>query len=740
MNLQQIIGLRTGSIFGSTQRASSYGGGGLSQRMGLGPTQFAIREPQTFVPGFAHGSRNERKRKKRRKPRTDEERIVSDILQKGHIAKKQRLKKLLNLDPALRKESKSVAEYMETVHRGRKRGPVRTTARAPKRVKPSEEKEEKEAIPEPEKFKKVPEYKLDVQPEETGPIQEPEKFEKVPDYELDVQPEPTAVAEPEPTAEPEGPSESALDRFRRHAGISEDVEPEEFTGAKRVGPSPERMQRSADVVASVRAETEEHPMRTGPRAPPPPPPLPETEPEEFAEPEEFRGAKAVPPSQEQLGEDARVQQLGAEQQEREEAMQQAGPRAPPQVLSEKEMPETFAEEKYEPPKPPKPPQIQPVVVPGEQEKFAAASAQFAASMQKKQQVARKRERGDEPGRAPKRARSTPEEMETVVPAKKPSQTPLPMEEEEPDAPKGFGPSQPIPEHTKAQARRIKQQQRSARGKSDIGPEAYKPKGKAFRKSKKELKKLAEETRQALVQKAKKTTRERFREFAGIGEMPQQIQVAKPTVRETFPAQMQRNVAMVQAARRAAKAAGTYTGPKTSDIRRTAQAQTATAPSPLETLSQHAKRVGMTFPTPKAKKKLSFPKSTADKLAYDKLVQQVGSRARARVKAPITVAPGAPPPPPSGRRGTGQPPKTVPIEGVPAPKKLTRTRPTTVSIAGRKQTLSRTTPQLGISVPGRKQPKLTAKRKGVSFPVKAPKPTSPKKPSPKKRYSHDPVIH
>ena len=85
--------------------------------------------------------------------------------------------------------------------------------------------------------------------------------------------------------------------------------------------------------------------------------------------------------------------------------------------------------------------------------------------------------------------------------------------------KGFGPSQPIPEHTKAQARRIKQQQRSARVESDIGPEAYKPKGKAFRQSKKALKKLAEETRQALVQKAKKSTRERFREFAGIGEMP-----------------------------------------------------------------------------------------------------------------------------------------------------------------------------------------------------------------------------
>ena len=83
MNLSQIIGLRTGSIFGTAPRASSYGGV-LGEHLGLGHTQFAVRPPQTFVPGFAHGSKLERKRKKRRKPRTDEERIVSDILQKGH--------------------------------------------------------------------------------------------------------------------------------------------------------------------------------------------------------------------------------------------------------------------------------------------------------------------------------------------------------------------------------------------------------------------------------------------------------------------------------------------------------------------------------------------------------------------------------------------------------------------------------------------------------------------------------
>jgi len=330
---------------------------------------------------------------------------------------------------------------METVHRGRKRGPVRTTARAPKRVKPMTEKEreeEKEAIPEPEKFKKVPEYKLDVQPEETEPIQEPEKFEKVPDYELDVQPEPTG----EPTTEQEEPSQSALERFRRHAGYSEEgEEPDTFTGAKRV----ERAQRSADVVASARAEAEEHPAQTGPRAPPPPPPLPEAEPEEFEEPEEFKGAKAVPPTQEQMGEDARVQQLGAEEQEKEAVM-----REPPQVISEKDMPETFAEEKYEPPETPKPPQIQPVVVPGEQEKFAAASAQFAASMEKKQQVARKRERGDESGRAPKRARSTPEEMETVEPITAVAPPPPPQPPRKPP------PSQPdLPQLSKPAKARVK---------------------------------------------------------------------------------------------------------------------------------------------------------------------------------------------------------------------------------------------------------------------------------------------
>ena len=84
MNLQQIIGLRTGSIFSGAPRASSYGGGGLGRRLGMAPTQFAIREPQTFVPGFSHGSKTARRRKKRKKIRTAEERIVADILQDGH--------------------------------------------------------------------------------------------------------------------------------------------------------------------------------------------------------------------------------------------------------------------------------------------------------------------------------------------------------------------------------------------------------------------------------------------------------------------------------------------------------------------------------------------------------------------------------------------------------------------------------------------------------------------------------
>ena len=55
-----------------------------------------------------------------------------------------------------------------------------------------------------------------------------------------------------------------------------------------------------------------------------------------------------------------------------------------------------------------------------------------ASQQREQQVERKRGRGEEGIRPPKRARSVPEEMETVEPAKRPEEVPLPMEAEVPE--------------------------------------------------------------------------------------------------------------------------------------------------------------------------------------------------------------------------------------------------------------------------------------------------------------------
>ena len=122
MDLQQIIGLRQGTMFARPQPASNYGGSPFADRMGLGQTRFSAREPESFVPGFSHGSKVARRRKRRkRKLGSTTERVVADILEKGHIGKKQRL---LDLNPALGKESRKVADFMEDVHHGnwRKRG------------------------------------------------------------------------------------------------------------------------------------------------------------------------------------------------------------------------------------------------------------------------------------------------------------------------------------------------------------------------------------------------------------------------------------------------------------------------------------------------------------------------------------------------------------------------------------------------------------------------------------------
>ena len=172
MDLQQIIGLRQGTMFARPPPASSYGGT-LADRMQLGQTRFSAREPETFVPGFSHGSKVARRRKRRkRKLGSPTERIVADILEKGHIGKKQRL---LDLNPALGKESRKVAEFMEDVHHGkwRKRGRVQRSR----------------VDTEPTPQQKKPRYEVDVTPEEkTDPGEEPE--EKV-------------ETTPEPTPEPE---------------------------------------------------------------------------------------------------------------------------------------------------------------------------------------------------------------------------------------------------------------------------------------------------------------------------------------------------------------------------------------------------------------------------------------------------------------------------------------------------------------------------------------------------------
>ena len=316
MNLSQILGLR--ADFRRPEPISSTGGAGtLVQRMGLQRTNFRTRAPESFVPGFSHGNKNDRKRKRRTRGKLSaRQKLVADVMQHGHQTDKQKMLAQMGLS----RESEKVVDYMNSIMSGKQASTE--VVRAPKRIKirkkpetPEErlteertEEKEDEDMPQlldvpatPAKAERMPEYQLDVTPdvsrapiEQAEPddtpvlMEEPEDFDVEDELDEPIQakrdePEPIPEQAP-PAPEPAIPVSSAFVPERTPKPVP--VQPPQITPPVVPGEQEKLAKAGADWAAALKREQQsarKHPL------------------EEALEESQPKRARTVPEQMEEVG-------------------------------------------------------------------------------------------------------------------------------------------------------------------------------------------------------------------------------------------------------------------------------------------------------------------------------------------------------------------------------------------------------------------------------------------------------
>jgi hypothetical protein len=219
MDFEKLQSLLTGKLIPTQQREySSVPGYTLQTESGGAlagakrPLSSRAQRTEVYYPGLNDGAVYGRKRKRKKtKYKSDLEKYSHIFLEDPHVINKRKFDHFqkLDLEPELKRQKKAVSEYLADM---KPAGFRKSQAERKVSFKP-DVPEEKTAVSEPEKFEKVPDYPVNVQPDDP-PVGISEDIDDTPqlvdepedlDYETDEeveQMEPVKSKPDEPIAEP----------------------------------------------------------------------------------------------------------------------------------------------------------------------------------------------------------------------------------------------------------------------------------------------------------------------------------------------------------------------------------------------------------------------------------------------------------------------------------------------------------------------------------------------------------